>query len=171
MAKRAQKSLVLGVKEIDAMMAKLDRKLQTKIVRDGLKAGMDPMLKAAQAKAPIGRRRYIESRGSRAGSAHVPGSLRKAIKIRAGARRKGYIRRSIVVGKELGSKGTASESGLYRGDTYYAGFVEYGLPKSNPRYPRQQFMRPAFDTTKDYTRDYVMKHIRDKLIAATRGGA
>lgn len=150
MAAKKVKSIITGDKEIDAMMAKLEKKVQTKIVRDALKSGMQPMLQAAISKAPRDENK-----------------LAKRIKIRAGKRSRGYIRRSIVVlAKDFPAESAKDKSK----PQFYPAFVEYGLGSGEENYPRQPYLRPAFDETSDYVRGHVMREIRDKLIAATKGG-
>jgi HK97 gp10 family phage protein len=79
----------------------------------------------------------------------VSGALRDSLKLKAGKRRKNYI--SVVIGTAIG---------WFKGKTYYGGFVEFGTSKMGAR----PFVRPAFDTQKEYILDRIISSLNSALI-------
>ncbi len=122
-----------GDKLLDRKLAQMDRKVQNKMVRDGLKAGLQPILDEAKANAPVKR-----------------GLLKRSLKIRGAKRRRGTIGRAII-----------TKEGFFKGEAFYAGFVEFGTKFIKPR----KFIKRAFDRRKqqalDTTRREMAKAVRE----------
>lgn len=88
-----------GAKELADLLRNMDRKLAKKLFRKALREGAKVIQAAAQAKAPVDT-----------------GLTRSAIKVRAAKRQKrGRFGVAVQVGE-----------GDYRGETFYASFLEYG---------------------------------------------
>lgn len=160
---KAQVLEVHGVAELVRKLSELPNKVENKILRQAMRAAGKPILAQAKANAPVsssetfqdglaGRTRAFgslfgatEKQRNKAAlratkqaisvakksKQRYPGQLRDSLKLRAMKRKKGRIGYIVQSGK-----------GDFRGDTYYAAFIEYGTSKMAAK----AFMRPAFDT-------------------------
>lgn len=120
---------ITGVKEIDRALAQLPPKVAKKVIRQAIRQALKPVAQRAKLLAPRGE----------------TGQLKRAIKVRAMPRRRGRIGLEVRVGE-----------GDFKGETFYAAFVEYGTSKMD----KKPFMRPAFDQTKDEARNEAIRLIR-----------
>ncbi len=139
--------VVTGVPAIDRRLRRVEGKVGRKVVRRALRRGAKLVAQEAKRRAP--RR---------------TGALSKSIKVRAGKRSRRAISINAIIGK-----------GFFKGETFYAGFIEFGAPghmtygrgrsplKPNP------FMRAAFDTAGPRARDLVLREILQGLETAARG--
>ena len=140
-----------GMKQALDRLQSLPMKMENKIIRKGLRAGAKIVRQAATQEAPS-----------------VSGATRKAIKVRAGKRRKGYLAVLVSVGQRW-----------FTGATFYAAFVEYGhklirkragvktvigIVKANP------FMKRAADRTRQETTQAVADTITKETSKATARG-
>lgn len=101
MARKAgggQSIIITGVPEIDRKLRTLEPRLQKKVVRQAMRAGMKLVESAARALAP-----------------RDSGQLAAGIKTRAARARRGTITIEVRVGE-----------GDFKGETFYGGFQEYG---------------------------------------------
>lgn len=86
------------------------------------------------------------------------GLTRRSIKTRAPVkRRRGVISIETRVGE-----------GDYKGDTFYASFLEFGAPKRGWD-DRRAFMRPAFEGKGEQARDVAMEALQSGLEAEVGG--
>lgn len=122
---------VTGIKSIDQALAKLEPKVKKKMVKRAMRPAMKPILKAAKSNAPVDT-----------------GATKRAIKIRAAKRSRTTMGIDVRIGE-----------GDYKGEQYYAAFVEYGTSKMEPK----PFLRPAYDTGKDKAKTDTIEAIK-KLI-------
>lgn len=132
---------VIGDKEVIARMKALPEKLFKKMERQGLRSGAKIVEQACKANVPKDTGAWLSS-----------------IKVRAGKRRKGQI--SVVVG---------SAEGWFKGDQFYAGFVEFGH-KIGKRPSRKR----SFWTGKrpvDNRKEVPGKHPMEKAYDATKQDA
>lgn len=120
---------ITGLEELDAAMRELPKKIARQGIRKPLRAGAKVVLAEAKRNAPRG----------------VTGNLRRSLKVRAGKRKKGIISMRV----------TTSE-GWFKGDEFYAGFVEFGTKERRHRSGRsvgavtaRKFVRKAYLATKD----------------------
>ena len=91
---------VEGLENVKDAFENLDRKVQRKVARKALRAGCKLLQKEIQMAAPVGK----------------TGELKKAVKVRAGrASARGNVAMVVGVGKKW-----------FTGDTFYAGFIEFG---------------------------------------------
>lgn len=107
---------VNGLDEIDKALKAFSEEVAVKITRKALRAGSKVILTEAQEKVPVDT-----------------GKLRDSLKITS--RKKGD--------RIVNSVGTSNNKNLFAGETYYAGFIEYGAPERD--LPARPFMRPALD--------------------------
>jgi HK97 gp10 family phage protein len=110
------KPIVTGIKEIDRTLRRLEPKIAKKLIRQSMRAALKPVRAAVIASAPVGE----------------TGQLRKAVKLKAGPRRKGVIELDVQIG-----------AGSFKGETYYGAMVELGTKKQQA----QHYMREAFEKT------------------------
>jgi HK97 gp10 family phage protein len=90
---------VTGFKELDATLKTLDLQVQKTIVRDALKIAAEPTLHAARANAPRDKGLLVASLVLKSGFAAKKGTM--TVRVEA-------------------------KGGDYKGETFYASFVEYG---------------------------------------------
>ena len=119
--------LVTGDKFIDKALAEFDDKVQKKITRKATREGAKLVLERAKALAP-----WRE------------GTLEQSLKVRAKKRsRRGGIGHSVLASKD---------NSLFVGDTFYAGFLEYGTKERRHKSGKSvgrieagvhDFLRPA----------------------------
>jgi hypothetical protein len=81
----------------------------------------------------------------------IPGLLRASIKAVPGKRKTGLI--SVVIG---------TAEGWFQGKTFYGGIVEFG--GTNRNYPAKPFVRPAFDSQREWLLERIMSSINTALI-------
>jgi HK97 gp10 family phage protein len=167
-----------GVGELIRSLQALTPAMENKVLRKAMRAGAKPILAQAKANAPVSdassnqglkalsnntanfgalfgaTEKQIAKAQKRAVKQAVttprktkqryPGQLRDSLKIRAMKRKKGRI------GYLVQSRG-----GDFKGDTYYAAFVEYGTSKMAAR----GFIRAAFDTQKQTATDIIEREV------------
>ena len=140
--------VLLGIKEIDRKLKRLDAKFGKKVVRKALRTGAKMVADEARRQAPVDS-----------------GTLRSAIKVKAQKRSRKSIGINVIVGE-----------GFFIGKTFYAGFIEFGAPghkmfgKGRAPLDAAPFMRPAYDRTKNQARDRVLQQILAGLnLEVTRG--
>lgn len=131
--------IVTGVKEIDRRLKTLPLRVQKKIVRKGMRAGLKVMAAEVKQEVPV-----------------LTGLTRSAVKVRAVKRRK---RNSIelevsISGKVEGLTVTPRGGGK---PAFYPAVIEYGRSdmEANP------FMLRAYDNKAVESRNTTMKLIRD----------
>ncbi len=133
-----------GGPELERKLAALDRKVAFKISSQALRAGAKVVLKATKARAP-----------------KRSGQLRKALRVRAGKRRKGSIRFSVL---------TSDKD--YTGDTFYAAFVTFGHKVGSRKLanrksvPADPFMEDAFNASRDEATKTIIATIRQGISSA-----
>jgi HK97 gp10 family phage protein len=116
-----------GGAKLERKLKALDAKVSKKIVTKALRAGAKIILTAAKAAAP-----------------KQSGTLKKSLKVRAGKRKKGTVR--FVV---------QTATGDFKGETYYAAFLEYGHKAGSRKLenrkviPAKPYLGPAFDSKKE----------------------
>jgi HK97 gp10 family phage protein len=120
---------IRGVSEVDRALRELGPTIGRKVIRQAVRAGLRPMLATAKQMAP-----------------RQTGQVRRAIKLRAAARRRrGVIRLVIQIG-----------SGDFKGKTFYGAFREYGTKRMEGAH----FMERAFESGKDSARATTIREIR-----------
>lgn len=136
---------IIGVKEVDRALERLEKKLARKIIRKSMRWGLAPMLEQTRELAPLGVSRMLRKKW------HEAGTLRKTLKVRA-ARSKG---KGVIAVR------VASSEKDYKGDQFYAAFPEYGTKRQKA----QHYMRRAFDATKAAVIERTIAKIRDEINA------
>lgn len=106
-----------GDRELIDALSKLAVGMRTKVLRAAMRKGMDLVTAAVRAAAPV-----------------RTGRLRNSIETANGKTNSKWKVRVL----------TRPRSGLYKGDAYYAAFVEFGTKKMAAR----PYMTPAFDANK-----------------------
>ncbi len=154
---------VIGARDLQEKLAKLEKKIANKILRQAVRDAAKPMLREAKANAPVSNfdgpsglskqavRQAI--RDDKKAGLHYPGMLRDSIKIKAMRSRKGRIGVTI-----------ATDKGLFKGETFYGGFQEFGTKHQ----PARPFIRPAFDANVAGAVTIIAKSLRDKLDLITQ---
>lgn len=105
---------VEGLEELERTLRELPDKVEKKVVSQALRKGLKPIQKEAKNLAPV-----------------LSGQLKKAIKIRAGKRKKGQVSVNVIIGdKDF--------------QNFYPKFIEYGTSKL----PANPFMRTAYANKK-----------------------
>jgi HK97 gp10 family phage protein len=116
---------VAGVDPVKAAFKMLPKTMARKVVRQAMRAAMKTVAQETKANAPVDS-----------------GLTRRAVKTKAAKRSK----KTFGVNVEIGE-------GNYKGETFYAAFVEYGTFKLRPR----RFMFKAYKTTRDRARKIANK--------------
>jgi HK97 gp10 family phage protein len=142
--KQFNKEFERDVKKVIDKLKTLPKELRTEKRKEILRDAAEPMIKAAQAKAPrneSNRPRTITlKKGGKV--TYYPGNLslsvqelkfRKSPSIWVGPK----VKKRRKAGAQYGTSERTA-------DAYYAGFVEFGTSRT----PAQPFMRPAFEQTK-----------------------
>lgn len=158
--------VVTGDAELDASMKVLPRNLQRKLFRQATrKAAKDVVLPDAQRRVSV-QQTHKGKKG---------GTLRRSLTVRAIRRSRRYI------GHEVVTKG-----GVFRGDTFYGGMIEFGTKtrtaKSYRGKPGQYnrgkipkktfaFMRPALYENADKIKGVFLDALRDFVREANRESA
>lgn len=148
-----QAQLNKDLKRIKAKLAKLPiSAFPLDAQEEVLRYAAEPLVKAAQEKAPIMRDRSkvtISISGRK--YIYYPGNLKASIQeIRFKRRNKRALKAALFFGprvtKKRGKGGKVQSFGKTNKsvDAFYAAMVEFGTSKQSP----QPFMRPAFDQTK-----------------------
>ena len=149
---------VIGGKELLAALNSLPEAVMRKVERQGLKQAAEMVRDRAKQLCPVGKgilalgeniQILAESKGGRL-TKEIPGLLRDSIKIIPGKRKKGFISRII---------GTAE--GWFKGQTFYGGIVEFG--GTNRNYPARPFIRPAFDSQREWLLARIIESINTAL--------
>lgn len=121
-----------GLDEIRRAFKLLPTKVAKKVIRAAIRQSLKPVLATAKDLAPVDT-----------------GVLKGNIKLRAAARRrKGSIALEVRVGP-----------GDFKGDQFYAAFIEYGTVKM----PARPFMRPAYEVHKDTAKAEAITLIREGI--------
>lgn len=138
---------LVGDKRIDRMFAELPKRMQKKVVRQGVRAGGKVLLAAAKANAPV-----------------LSGRLRKSLKLRVSPRpRKDAYRMRVTTG-------TREELGIPSDEkSYYPAAVEYGhaIVKDGAlvgTVPPNPFLRRAFDEKKEEAQNVSTSLISEGIV-------
>lgn len=129
------KFVITGVKEIDKALKAFAPKVAKKILRTSLRKALKPMHAAVRTATP--RR---------------SGALAKAVKIKAGPRKKNRIELDVRIGE-----------GSFKGRTFYGAMVELGTKKQEA----QHFMKKTFETHKTSTRELAIVEIKKAIKETT----
>lgn len=119
---------ITGFANVDKKLADLEKKVATKVIRQAMRKAAKPVLEAAINNAPVGE----------------TGELKKNIKIKAGKRSRYKTTLKVQTGE-----------GDYKGDTFYASFVEFGSESQ----PAQGFMRRAYDSESEKAKQIAISEI------------
>jgi HK97 gp10 family phage protein len=116
---------ITGMEETRKALDNLDREVQKKILRKGLRKGCKVMLRIAKADAPF-----------------KTGKLKRNIKIRSGGVKYGKLRMTVGIGNKD-----------YTGEAFYAAFLLYGwrvgsrkLGDARRQVPPNNFLRRAYES-------------------------
>lgn len=120
--------VTVDIKALEAALKALEPKVEKKILKKGMRTGMKLIQQAAKEKAPVDT-----------------GLTKKGIKVRAAKRSRKGIGIDVTIGE-----------GDYKGETYYAAFLEYGTSKMAPK----PFMRPAYDSKKAQAEQITIDEIK-----------
>jgi len=135
--------VVTGVEDVDRRLKALEPRVQKRVLRQAMREAMRLVQAEAKANAP-----------DPATSRYATGATKRAIKVRAlKSRKRGRLGIEVRVGP-----------GDYKGDTYYAAFLEYGTSRMAAR----PFMTPAYAAAGPAARDAAMRRIRDGIEAEVR---
>jgi HK97 gp10 family phage protein len=115
-----------GLERVKDAFTKLDIKVQRKVARKALRAGAKMLKQVIQMAAPVGK----------------TGLLKKNVKVRGGrANHRGDVAVVVGVGKKW-----------FQGNTFYAGFIEFGhkigpreLGDNRKEYPAHDFIKAPFE--------------------------
>ena len=143
------KADIVGAKELEAALKALPKTVANKVVRKALRSGGKVILGAMKAKCPV-----------------ETGALLKALKVRAGRRRRNSY--TIVVG---------ASSKDFTGKQFYASFVEMGhlqgsrkLGSNRKMIPAKPFMRPAYEQSKDTATTQTLDELKSGIEQAAANG-
>lgn len=114
---------VEGINAVIKRLEGFDKKVRRKLERRGIRAAGKPVLAAAKRLAPIADQYQVHD------AEHQPGMLQKSLRMRAlkstaSRRRAGLYGVRIQAGKE---------SHMFKGETFYGGFVEFGTVYQDPQ--------------------------------------
>ena len=133
--------VITGAKKVDKQLALLDRKAQRATIQKGCRVAAKIVADRMRALAPV-----------------RTGALKAAIRVRAMKRSRKGFGVNAIVGK-----------GWFQGETFYAGFMEWGAPKH--RYfgrgisPLKgvEYMTRAYDETKGQARDELISTLLEGI--------
>lgn len=129
---------VIGGRALRGALKDLEKKEVRKITRQAVREGLRPVRDAVEARAPVGE----------------TGELKQNVKLRvAKGKKRGDIALEVRVGE-----------GDFKGDQYYAAFIEYGTSKMDAK----PFMRPTYDEQADDVADKTTRRIVDEIEAAAK---
>jgi HK97 gp10 family phage protein len=144
---------VKGLRELDAAMKALPRKLHRRILSAALAAGGREIEREAKQRVPILRERTLR---------RLPGVIRRNIRVRPVRPHDGHNATVIVSVRNLNAKQvtlfkrtTGLKGAFNPNDPFYWRFVEFGTSKMAAR----PFLRPAFEVKKYQA----AKEIKDRL--------
>jgi len=129
------KVFLTGDKALDKKLSTLEGKVRNKIARKAIRKAAKPVLDAAKANVPV------ES-----------GKLRKSLTIRA-------LRKSSKNKFRVGARVTTRD-GLFSGETFYGGFVEFGTATQAPR----PFLIPALASNSGRVDSILREEIRTAIM-------
>jgi HK97 gp10 family phage protein len=132
---------------LDKKLMELEPKIQRKLMRTALKAVGVYWVEAVKSRAPV-----------------LIGDLKNSIISRIRTRKSS---RGTVVGEVQVGPGTAPRTDDHQnsvGPSIYASWVEFGLKTKD--YPKQPFMRPAFDATAEKAIELFADTLREGLADA-----
>lgn len=128
---------ITGLKELDAKLKSLSEKLQRKIAKEAVTKASEPILHDARANAPV-----------------ETGLLVSTLVTKARKRKGGFSAR------------VQTAQGDFKGDAFYASFIEYGAPGAGIK--PEPFMRPAFDKNVQKAIQIVVDELTRGINAATK---
>lgn len=137
-----------GIKKLDKNLALLDRKAQRATVQKGCRVAAKIVAERMRSFAPV-----------------RTGALKAAIRVRAMKRSRKGFGVNAIVGK-----------GWFKGDTFYAGFMEWGAKKhrhfGRGKSPLKgvEYMTRAYDETKGQARDALVKSILEGIKSVRSSG-
>jgi len=143
-----------GVKELMKQLDGTERGIVIRMMRSGLRKVAKPVLETAKRLVPYsGGKKYDIKTGKRVEDnwLKMKVHLRDMLKIRAMRRKKGQI--GVIVG--------TSDIG-FTGMGFYGSFLELGTSKMVAR----PFLRPAFDSNKDFMEAVMKEELDAALIMA-----
>lgn len=111
---------ITGIAEIDRALRELEPKIAKKVLRQACRKALKPVKDAAQANAPV-----------------KSGQVKKAIKVKAGKRRRDQIRLDVTIG-----------AGDFVGKQFYGSFLEFGTESIEAR----EFLRRAYESQQEQAR-------------------
>lgn len=133
---------LLGAKDLQRKLNRLELKTGKKIVRRALRKGGRPVLATAIAGCPV-----------------KTGRLKKSLVLKARKPHRGYF------GVEVRT-GTREELGIAPDDkSFYPASVEYG----HGNVPAHPYLRPAMDANRERAKGIITRHIRAGIVAEARG--
>lgn len=140
---------IWGLKEIQKVLDGLPEKYSWKLRSDVLATtGRKTFLRSARDRVPVASQKWVQT-GKGSGRMHLPGNLRRSIKLWR------YTRKAKYPGISVGPRsGSIFRNGQKQDDGWYAHMIEYGhkrVSKDGSQYgyySPKPFMRPAFDSNK-----------------------
>lgn len=107
---------ITGIDRVVRRLKNFDRKVRAKIERKAIREAGRPVLASAKRLAPIAEEYDVHDVN------HSPGTLQRSLRLRALKRTAGR-RRAGIYGVQVQ---TGAEGHLFKGETFYGGFVEFG---------------------------------------------
>lgn len=123
---------VKGLDKLMKKLARLPKKVANKVTRQAIRAGLKPIAAAAKSNAP-----------SRSGK------LKRAVKVKAGKRKKNRISLNAQIGE-----------GSFKGETFYGGFVNFGTSRQEAN----DFMGRAFEEKGQEGSAIIQRELRDGIV-------
>jgi HK97 gp10 family phage protein len=145
-----------GDKEIDRKLVDLEAKLARKYIRQALRKSLKPLLALVKELAP-----------------EDTGKLREAIRIVPGRRKRNFISMNVLVDSRLltdkpkPTEGAGPTDKPPSANLYYAGFLEFGTARMEPR----PFLRPALEQLAEQMKAIVLNELRQALSIEMKGAA
>lgn len=128
--------VIEGLDDVTRALRQLPRKAQRAVIREAVKPGAELVADTARNKCPVDS-----------------GALKASIKVRA-------FSRKGLMGFRIGTP-----KGFFKGDEFYAGFIEYGTAHMAAR----PFLRPALQLWRGLIRQRAMASMRRLLKIGTSG--
>lgn len=157
--KRQQKQLDKDLRLLEKVLEELPKAYRVKERKKVLRKASEPLIAAAQMKAPVyrGGKRRVATLGDGTKVAYYPGNLKLSIK-----RLRFSKSPSIWVGPKVTKRRKEGDTyGLSnrKVDAYYAHWQEFGTVNI----PKRPFLRPAFDQTRNQMLKIISSGFADVL--------
>jgi HK97 gp10 family phage protein len=131
--------IITGLKAIDRRLKSLEPRLQRKVVRQSMRAGMKVLAQAVKAEAPV-----------------LTGATEHAVKVRVPKRKK---RGEIALDVQIAADPALVKTGANGKSVFYPAVEQYGARN----HPPNPFMTRSYDQAGETARNVTLQKLRDGI--------